>query len=106
MVIRNWEEFCEKLVHIFEQIHTSTNTGQVASYIPELACVDPEKFGISICTIDGQSFSYGDYNEFVPVQSCIKPLVYSIAIEEFGYDHVHQYVGKEPSGSVFNVSSY
>ena len=31
--------------------------GAVADYIPQLKRVDPEKFGIAVCTVDGQRFS-------------------------------------------------
>jgi hypothetical protein len=31
-----------------------------------------------------------------------KPLTYAIALDELGADMVHQYVGQEPSGRMFN----
>jgi glutaminase len=31
-----------------------------------------------------------------------KPLTYAIALNELGQDTVHQYVGQEPSGRMFN----
>ncbi|MCH2251396.1 MAG: glutaminase, partial [Cognatishimia sp.] len=34
--------------------------GAVASYIPELASVDPKQFGMSVVMANGQSFSVGD----------------------------------------------
>ena len=43
---------------------------QVANYIPQLAKRDPNKFGISICTIDGQRFSIGDATLPFTLQSC------------------------------------
>lgn len=36
------------------------------------------------------------------LQSCVKPLEYAIAVHELGSEHVHQFVGKEPSGFRFN----
>jgi glutaminase len=42
-------------------------------------------FGVSIITVDGQTFDYGDCDLPFSIQSCIKPLVYSMAIEELGY---------------------
>lgn len=36
------------------------------------------------------------------LQSCVKPLEYALAVHEAGTEHVHKYVGKEPSGLKFN----
>jgi len=78
--------------------------GENASYIPQLAKVDPEQFSISITTVDGQHFSIGDSDKQFCIQSCCKPLNYLIARRCFqdqpGY--VHNCVGKEPSGVKFN----
>ena len=37
--------------------------GRVADYIPELAKVDPNKFGIALATLDGLTVSTGNSNE-------------------------------------------
>lgn len=49
--------------------------------------------------------SVGDTREPFCLQSCIKPLEYALAVHEFGTEHVHTYVGKEPSGVKFNKLS-
>jgi glutaminase len=36
------------------------------------------------------------------VQSVCKPMTYCLALEENGADEVHRYVGREPSGQLFN----
>ena len=38
-----------------------------------------------------------------PVQSVSKPLNYALCINELGPENVHQYVGQEPSGEIFNT---
>ena len=76
--------------------------GNIATYIPELAKIDPKLFGISVCTIDGQKYSVGDSDFGFCVQSCSKPISYLIAIQENGFDKVHDCMGCEPSGVEFN----
>ena len=79
--------------------------GAVADYIPQLKRVDPEKFGIAVCTVDGQRFSIGDTGDLFCVQSLCKPINYSLALEEHGVAAVHRHVGREPSGRGFNELS-
>ncbi len=38
--------------------------------------------------VDGQTFSYGEYNKDFPIESCMKPVLYSFSIEDHGYEHV------------------
>ena len=35
-------------------------------------------------------------------QSCSKPFTYAVSLNELGADVVHQYIGQEPSGRMFN----
>jgi glutaminase len=70
--------------------------------IPQLAKVNPEFFGVAVCTIDGQRFSVGDVQVPFCVQSCSKVVTYAIAQSLHGPNKVHQHVGVEPSGRAFN----
>lgn len=79
--------------------------GQVANYIPQLAKFSPDLWGVALCTVDGQRHSVGDTRQPFCLQSCIMPLEYALAVHEFGTEHVHTYVGKEPSGFKFNKLS-
>lgn len=58
---------------------------------------------VALCTIDGQQFDLGDSDVSFCVQSCCKPINYSLALEELGPEIVHKYVGREPSGHGFNA---
>jgi hypothetical protein len=102
LAIRNWKQFAEKVQQLFDEVKKN-NSGDVASYIPELACADPSTFAVTLITVDGQVLSLGDVNTEFTLQSCFKPIVYSLAIEDYGYDYIHQYIGKEPSGVSFNA---
>lgn len=77
--------------------------GKVADYIPELAKADPDSFGISVVTKDGQVFSAGDVKQQFTIQSISKPFVFGLALETHGRDHVLSKVGVEPTGEAFNA---
>lgn len=75
--------------------------GKVADYIPELAHVDPNKFGISLKCMDGQSFSMGDADEKFSAQSITKVFSLALAMNHFG-QKVWSRMDVEPSGTSFN----
>jgi glutaminase len=77
-------------------------SGNVATYIPELAKADPCLFGIALVTADGQVYEIGDADHLFTMQSISKPFVYGFALEDHGVDHVLSKVGVEPSGEAFN----
>ncbi|WP_421976557.1 glutaminase [Roseivirga seohaensis] len=75
--------------------------GKVASYIPELGSVDPNKFGVYLTTLKGENFSHGDFNEKFSIQSIAKVLSLVLAYELEG-EKLWKRVGVEPSGTAFN----
>jgi len=77
-------------------------SGQIATYIPELAKADPAQFGIALATADGEIYEVGDSRQLFTIQSISKPFVYALALEDNGIEQVLQKVGVEPSGEAFN----
>lgn len=75
--------------------------GKVASYIPELAKVDPRKFGMHIYCGDKQHFCFGDSDENFSIQSIAKVFSLSMAMILLGED-LWKRVDVEPSGDPFN----
>ena len=73
---------------------------------PELAGDAPSKFGISLCTLDGELHSAGDHAEPFALQSLSKVFVYALALEDHGRDHVLEHVGVEPSGDAFSSIAF
>lgn len=90
---------------ILEQIQAAVvpvlDSGKVADYIPELARVAPNRFGMSIVTLDGQSHSVGDVHERFSIQSISKLFALVLALQAEG-DELWRHVGREPSGTAFN----
>ncbi|OQR94988.1 hypothetical protein THRCLA_08042, partial [Thraustotheca clavata] len=101
LVIPHFGEFCDEMIDLYERAKLNRG-GQIATYIPQLANVDPEKFGMSLCTVDGQRFNLGDTTDSFCVQSCSKTISYCLAVEELGPEKVHFHMGCEPSGLRFN----
>ncbi|XP_066440881.1 glutaminase liver isoform, mitochondrial [Eleutherodactylus coqui] len=103
-VIPDFEQFTLNINRLYENAR-DMKEGEVANYIPQLAKMSPDQWGVSLCTVDGQRHSAGDTDVPLCLQSCVKPLKYAIAVNDLGTDYVHQYVGKEPSGLRFNKLS-
>jgi glutaminase len=91
----------ELLNNIANAALTSEDKGQVATYIPELAKIDPNQFGISIALANGDVFSAGDAHVPFSIQSVSKVFALALALGRVG-DQLWQRVGREPSGLSFN----
>ena len=91
----------EKLEEIYKKV-IDLRDGEVADYIPALANVNEDLFGLSACTVHGNLHSFGDHKVEFGLQSASKPLTYCVACDMYGSEKVHQHVGYEPSGQSFN----
>ena len=91
-VIPEFKEFCSDIVDIFEKCEGETS-GTPADYIQQLARADPTKWGVSLCTIDGQRFSVGDTEERFSMQSVSKPFTYGLCMKDLGCDEVMNHIG-------------
>jgi glutaminase len=83
--------------------HVGNHDGALASYIPQLAAVDPERFGIAVATVGGRLHTVGDVDHPFTIQSVSKAFIYCLALELVGRDAVLNRVGVEPSGDAFNA---
>ena len=101
LVIPQFADFAEHIQRLFEEARQN-KAGETASYIPQLARVEPEQFAVAICTIDGQRLKLGDFDSKFTFQSTCKPMLYCGALEAMGEETVHRHVGREPSGLSFN----
>lgn len=86
---------------ISKETKSEKDKGMVADYIPELAKIDKDKFGISLLDNKGQISVAGDANEQFSIQSISKVLSLSMAHTILG-EKLWKRVGVEPSGDPFN----
>lgn len=89
------------LSDISEEVQPLIRRGQVADYIPQLAGVNPDKFGIYLHFLEGGSYAIGDAGERFSIQSISKVLMLCMAVGKLG-EHVYERVDVEPSGDPFN----
>jgi len=89
------------LDEIHERLRPNLGGGRVASYIPELAKVPPDRLGIALMTPEGALFEVGDARERFSIQSISKVFALTLAMQLEG-DALWQRTGREPSGNPFN----
>lgn len=86
------------------EARASDQWGNVASYIPELACIDPQQFAISICTCDGREYHAGDAHTGFSIQSVSKVFTLALALGRLGAG-LWERVGGSPPGVPSTPSS-
>lgn len=84
-----------------EASHTEFS-GNVASYIPELAKIDPNKFGMHLYCINSGHYGFGDQLERFSIQSISKVFSLTLAMSLLDDDELFKRVDVEPSGDPFN----
>ena len=86
---------------IAEEMRERPDRGAVATYIPELARVDPAQFGLAVIDAEGHVAAGGDAETPFSIQSVSKVFTLTLALGQIG-DRLWQRVGREPSGTAFN----
>ena len=76
--------------------------GKNADYIPALAKVDPNLFGIALITVDGKVYTAGDLKTEVSIQSISKVFTMAQVIQEQGLDSIANRIGVDATGARFN----
>ncbi|MFA5575382.1 MAG: glutaminase [Brumimicrobium sp.] len=75
--------------------------GYITDYIPELARISPDKFGLNLYTKDKENFCFGDSQEPFSIQSISKVFTTTLAHIHAGTEMFRR-VGVEPSGNAYN----
>lgn len=94
----NYEKILSEIAAEIEPLRT---VGKQADYIPALAKVNPDRFGMCLATVGGDVYEWGDVTERFSIQSVTKVFSLSMALSYMG-EELWRRVGKEPSGSAFN----
>jgi glutaminase len=76
--------------------------GKNADYIPALAKVDPNLFGIAVVTADGHAYTAGDLKTEVSIQSISKVFTMARVIQDDGPDAIEKRIGVDATGMRFN----
>lgn len=83
------------------ELISKKHTGKVATYIPELAKIDPKKLGMHLYCINSGHYYFGDSNERFSIQSISKVFALTLAMSLYN-DELFKRVDVEPSGDPFN----
>lgn len=94
-------KYQEILINIYNEIQPFAKKGKQADYIPALAKVNPDQFGMCLSTVSGETYSIQDAETRFSIQSISKVFSIALALSIKGED-VWNHVGKEPSGTAFN----
>src|SRR5438270_2241343 len=86
---------------IADEMAQRPDRGEVASYIPQLACADANAFGLAVVDHAGNVATGGDAEMAFSIQSVSKVFTLTLALGKAG-DRLWRRVGREPSGSAFN----
>ncbi|WOE76593.1 glutaminase [Alterisphingorhabdus coralli] len=89
------------LATIEQTVQPHIGSGKVADYIPALAAVDPNQFGMAVALKDGSVHCLGDAAKPFSIQSISKVFTLSMTLRLMGAE-LWKRVGREPSGSGFN----
>ena len=89
------------LAEIAAEVRPLVGQGRPAEYIPPLARVPRDRFGMAVRTVGNELFAVGDAGERFSIQSIAKVFALTLAMRLEG-DAVWERVGREPSGTAFN----
>lgn len=92
----------DKALKAAHDTYKGLKEGKNADYIPALAKVDSNFFGIGLVTVDGQVSTVGDVDQLFSIQSISKVFTMAEVMQESGDDVVLNGVGVDATGQVFN----
>jgi len=94
-------DYARILAEIAEEVRPLVGQGRTADYIPPLADVPRDRFGMVLRTVGNEAYSVGHAQERFSIQSIAKVFSLTLATRLEG-DAVWERVSREPSGTAFN----
>ncbi|HZI43001.1 MAG TPA: glutaminase, partial [Gemmatimonadaceae bacterium] len=82
--------------------YKNLHEGKNADYIPALAKVNPDLFGIALVTPDGKAYTAGDVGSEVSIQSVSKVFIMAHVFQQTGEKTVEDNIGVDATGQAFN----
>lgn len=96
------EEIVKKIEKSIKKSERFIGEGELATYIPELANVNPNGFALSIVTTTGDVYNFGDIDTVFSMQSISKVISLIMALNDNTIQDVFAKVGSEPTKYKFN----
>ena len=95
-------ELASTLVAEAHKRFKSIDQGKNADYIPALAKVPSDLFGVSVVGTSGIAFAAGDAEYEFSIQSVSKPFVFAVICQVIGEDKAREKLGVNSTGLPFN----
>ena len=91
----------EVVQEAYDQVKANTG-GKNADYIPYLANVNKDLFGISVCLLNGQTIHVGDTDYRFGIESVSKVHTAILALRQYGAKEILDKIGADATGLPFN----
>jgi glutaminase len=95
-------DFQAAIEAVARRVEPHRGRGKVADYIPALACIPPERFGLAVLSCDGQAASVGNAEMPFSIQSISKVFTLCLLMKHVPEEQIWKRVWREPSGTPFN----
>ncbi|MEB2776440.1 glutaminase [Algoriphagus sp. D3-2-R+10] len=94
-------DYQQLIEEVYQEVQEENLKGKVADYIPEIASVNPDQFGIALVDLKGNVFGVGDHKVPFSIQSISKVHTLTMVFQSFN-SKLWSRVNVEPSGDPFN----
>ena len=96
------DDTVHRLVTEAYQRYRTVDDGTVADYIPALARVSRDLFGVCVVDVNGHVHGEGDFEHPFSIQSVSKPFIFALACQELGAEEAQRKIGVNATGLPFN----